>query len=147
MNKFTEDEIRLKFEQNYLMNHKHAKSRNEHGEYVNAYSQDAWAGFKAAFELMNKPGFGYVAVKIIDKDSIKFYIVKEDYFKQYGLIKQYGLMQHKYTDQKFTDFIEIEPHVLKYIGGNLGYGTCELLELGFKLIMEENETLDKQQLV
>lgn len=82
-----------------------------------------------------------MAVRIIDKDSIKFHITKEDYFKQYGL------MQHKYTDQKFTDFIEIEPHVLKYIGDNLGYGTCELLELGFKLIMEENETLDKQQLV
>ncbi len=138
MNKFTEDEIRIKFEQNYLMNHKHAKSRNEHGEYVNAYSQDAWAGFKAAFELTSKPGFGYIAVKIKDVDGIKFHITKEDYFKQSGL------MQHMYCNQEFTDFIEIEPHVLEYIGGNLGYGTHELLELGFQLLIEENETLNKQ---
>jgi len=125
---YTEQEIRTRFEQNYLLNNKHHQAINEHGFYVIPDLEQAWCGFKAAFELINKPGFGYIAIKLKDEDGVKFHITKEDYFKQYGL------MQHMFTNKTFTDFVETDPHVLVYKGNNLSYGTSELLELGFKII-------------
>lgn len=50
-----EREIKELFEKVYLGGNGHAGRINEHGRYVHPSVQDAYAGWKAAFELLNAP--------------------------------------------------------------------------------------------
>lgn len=46
-----EAKIREDFEKSYLGGNKHMGRRNEHGDYVLPSIQDAWGGWRAAYEL------------------------------------------------------------------------------------------------
>lgn len=46
-----EAKIREDFEKSYLGGNKHTGRRNEHGDYVLPSIQDAWGGWRAAYEL------------------------------------------------------------------------------------------------
>ena len=45
------EKIREDFEKSYLGGNKHMGRRNEHGDYVLPSIQDAWGGWRAAYEL------------------------------------------------------------------------------------------------